>query len=200
MRVMHARSPRVIAVVAAELALWLGPGAGHATGTPPCPRPVASEVLAGSEVVVVGTIVETDRPLLAGDGPSPVVWTVDVDSVLKGEAPRELHVVGDDAPRLGRGDQPAVLSLERHGDDLVARWCVGLLSDPSMVRSIVAEAEGGHAPSTRADLPGATVPDVGVTDVELVLWGGGLVLGATAIMGLVRAQGRRDSVRRMDTP
>ncbi|WP_323099673.1 hypothetical protein [Intrasporangium sp. YIM S08009] len=191
---------RRLAAVALAAAMLLGASVGGpvADASASCGMPVAAEVVAWADVIVVGRITEVDDPG-ASYSPHPVSWTVEVATVHRGQAPRVLHVASDsDAmPSTGVYVLPLVVQEGRLVGDGCALSGTGPGLDSDLARGILAAAGPGHAPAdgdAATALPGYAPVDLGSgwspAGVVFALMGAALALAllVAAVGGLRRAR------------
>lgn len=168
--------------------LWAGPAVPARAS---CAQVTAADLVRDSDVVVVGTVTDVDEPSLPDVSPHPVVWAVEVESVLKGEAPRDLYARSDSYIGVTQGVS-MVLPLSRSGSELVGDGCSLGVS----IADVTALTGPGHAPSTAAGLPGSVAPDIGsgAGFYDVLTWAiAVIVLGvlAAAVVTVAREQLRR---------
>ena len=196
----RAAGVRALAAVAVVAATLLGATVGGPVpaAAASCGMPVAGEVVAWADVIVVGLITEVDDPG-ASYSPHPVSWTVEVATVHKGQAPRVLHVASDSLamPSTGVYVLPLVVNDGRLEGDGCALSGTGPGLGSDLARGILAASGPGHAPAegtAATALPGYAPIDLGPgwspAGVVVAVLGAAVALAllAVAVVGLRRAR------------
>ncbi|MER7073976.1 hypothetical protein [Terrabacter sp. NPDC000476] len=177
---MRAYAVRV-AAVAGLAALGLGVTAPAASAS--CAGRSPAQVVADSDVVLAGRLTGVDDPGGA-QSPHDVVWTVQVDAVHRGSAPRSAHVL---ATQYSHEDVTAggsyVFALDVVGGGLRAGGCQDVAPAGAADAAAMAAAAGpAAAPLDDGSVPGAAVPEVAQ---RWSWWASPLGMLTIALLGLV---------------
>ena len=176
---MRAYAVRVVAVLGLALLGVTGGAAPRAVASS-CVQQDPAAVAREADVVVTGRLTEVGEAA-ADRNPVPVLWTIEVLGVHRGQAPRTLYVEASGNTLADPGSR-YVIPLRQVGDRLVVNDCAVYPFGTTEAEATIATAGAARAPAVADSLLGSTPPDIPGTGPW---WSSPLGLVAVAVGGLL---------------
>ena len=176
---MRAYAVRVVAVLGLAL-LGVTGGAVPRAVASSCMQQDPTAVAREADVVVTGRLTEIGEAA-ADRNPVPVLWTIEVLGVHRGQAPRTLYVEASGNTLADPGSR-YVIPLRQVGDRLVVNDCAVYPFGTTKAEATIAAAGAARAPAVADSLLGSTPPDIPGTGPW---WSSPLGLVAVAVGGLL---------------